>query len=109
MQNYVDGKPVSDDASRVCLLFDPKSGRVVHGHTATALHSPNTLTEAELEERARKYARHFGHSVGGLRALHLPLAAVRQPGRLRVNAAGTGLVPAPPTAPRDRQRPASAV
>src|SRR5580658_9940850 len=59
MQQYVDGKPVSDDASKVCILFDPKDGRVVHVHTATELHSQNTLTESEMEERARRYARHF--------------------------------------------------
>jgi hypothetical protein len=109
MQQYVDGKPVSDDASKVCILFDPKDGRVVHVHTATELHSQNTLTESEMEERARRYARHFGKSVEGLRALHLPLAAVRQPRLLRVNATGNGLVPSPPTAVRDRKRPASAV
>ncbi|HXP74675.1 MAG TPA: hypothetical protein VN823_11065 [Stellaceae bacterium] len=110
---HLQGKPISDDLSQVCILFDPKDGRVVHVHGSTMLHLKSGLAKSELETRARKHAEHFGKSVAGLKALHVPIAEVRKNGRLRVNKSGDGLVPSPPqsirnrpaqtTAPRDRR------
>lgn len=98
---HVAGKPISDEASRVCILFDPKDGRVVHVHGVTVLHSSGPVSESELEARARKHAEHFGKSVAGMKALHVPVAAIRQNGKLRVNAQGDGLIPSPRNSKRD--------
>jgi hypothetical protein len=99
---HLAGKPLSDEASRVCILFDPKDGRVVHVHGITVVHSRGGITESELEARARKNAEHFGKSVAGLKALHVSMAAIRQNGKLRVNAGGDGLVPSPRSSRPDR-------
>jgi hypothetical protein len=83
------GKPVADDSSRVCVLFDSKTGRIAHIHGVTSLDGRKKATDAEVERSARAHATHFGHSVGGLKALHTSLAAIRQGGPLKVNSEGT--------------------
>jgi len=90
-----NGKPVGDSASKVCVLFDPKDGRVVHVHGATTLQSKNEIGAAEMEARARKHAERFGKSTAGLKALHVAIAAVRTDGAFRVNERGDGLVSVP--------------
>jgi len=92
---YFEGKPVGDEASRVCLLFDPKDGRVVHAHGVTVLQSVGGISDAELEERARAHAQHFGKKVADLQALHVPIDAIRNVGKLQVNSSGDGLMPSP--------------
>jgi hypothetical protein len=99
----VQGKPLSDDASRVCLLYDPKDGRVVHVHGVTVAHAKGVPDAAEVEARARKHAENFGRSTAGLKALHVPVSAVRENGKLRVNAKGDGLVPSPRRSIRKHQ------
>ncbi len=88
---FAHGKPVADDASRVCVLFDPKDGRVVHIHGLTTLHGRETISDAELEKRTADHAMAFGHSVAGLKTLHVPISSIRNRGIFKVNATGTGL------------------
>jgi hypothetical protein len=88
------GEPVGDDASVVCVLFDPSDGRVVHVHGMTSLNGTRRLGEDELEQKAFENAKRLGHSTAGLKALHVPPSALRQRGLLRVE--GTALVPVRP-------------
>jgi hypothetical protein len=92
----VDGAPIADGASKVCILFDPKDGRVAHVHGSTVIGSPNTIADSEMEERARQQAANLGRSTDGLKALHLPFETVRQHRSFRVNEGGDGLIPLPP-------------
>lgn len=101
-EQHIRGKPISDDASKVCILFDPKDGHVVHVHGSTVIDAKNDISESESEARARKFAKHFGKSVDGLKAIHVPIAAVRQYGKLRVNERGDGLIPSPKAPIRNR-------
>ncbi|HKS81896.1 MAG TPA: hypothetical protein VJR23_10370 [Candidatus Acidoferrales bacterium] len=86
-----NGKPVSDDASRVCVLFDPKNGRVVHVHGVTTLPGGKKVGESEMAERTLARAKSLGHQVSGLKSLHLPVSAIRGRGPFKVNAKGTEL------------------
>jgi len=99
-----NGKEVSDGASKVCILFDPKDGRVVHVQGVTILNSGGGIGATEMEARARRHAEYFGKATAGLRALHVPITAIREQGVLRVNERGDGLVPAPRRPRRKRQR-----
>lgn len=100
---HVNGKSVSDDASRVCVLYEPKSGRLVHVHGVTVLPGGKEVSQAEMEQRTVARAKSLGRSVTGLKALHVPVAAIRQRGILKVNSKGTALVTAwePPAHIRD--------
>ena len=88
---YSNHKPLPDESSRVCVLFDPGNGRIVHVHGVTRLEGVPELDEAELEARARRHAEARGRATSALQALHVPVAAIRQPGALRVTPDGTGL------------------
>lgn len=87
------GKPVSDDASKVCVLYDPKDGRVVHVHGVTVMHGGKEVSHAELEQRTMRHAQTLGHFIEGLKPLHLPLSAIRHGGGFKVSPDGAGLVP----------------
>jgi hypothetical protein len=95
----VKGKPIGDEASKVCVLYDPKDGRVVHVHGVTIMHGAKQISQSEMEQRAMAHAKALGRSVEGMKLLHLPLSAIRQPGGFKVNANGTGLVPSHAPAP----------
>ncbi|MFZ0308327.1 MAG: hypothetical protein WAL89_09130 [Candidatus Sulfotelmatobacter sp.] len=86
---FANGKPVDDKSSRVCVLFDPKDGRVVHVHGATTIRGGKQFTDSELEKDATEHAKAFGHLVTGLKALHVPVSAIRERGAFKVNAQGT--------------------
>jgi hypothetical protein len=96
------GKLVGDDASKVCVLYDPKDGRVVHVHGVTVIPGGKPVSEAEVEQRAIAHAKALGRVVHGLKSLHVPISAVGHRGTLKVNAQGTGLVrPEPYPHPRE--------
>jgi hypothetical protein len=100
---HFQGKPVGNEHSRVCVLFDPANGRVVHGHGVTVLESAKPIEPAELEARARRHALSMGKSVDGLKALHLPLEAIKAHAAFKVNPEGTGIVPLPPGPRHDKR------
>ena len=89
---HFKGTVVDDRASKVCVLFDPKDGRIVHIHGVTTLDGAREIDNPELERRAVGHAKAFGHQVAALKALHVPVSAIRQPGTLKVNAEGSALV-----------------
>lgn len=89
---HFQGSPLSGETSRVCLLFDPKDGRIVHAHGHTALQSKKPIEPAELESRARRHAKRLGKNVEGVKALHVPLASIQSLRVFKVNAGGDGVV-----------------
>jgi len=90
---FFQGKLLNANRSRVCILFDPKDGRVLHTHCVTTLHTGNQLEVAEIESRARRHAKGFGKSVDNLKALHLPFEALGGHIAYRVNSAGNAIEP----------------
>lgn len=88
---FAKGKPVDDSAGRACVLFDPKNGSVVHIHGMTALPGTKQISAAQLEKDAAEHAKSLGHSVAGLKFLHVPASAVGKPGPFKVNAQGNAL------------------
>jgi len=90
---FYQGKLLSANRSRVCILFDPKNGRVFHTHCVTTLQTDNKLEAAEIESRARRHAKALGKKVDNLKALHLPLEALGGHIVYRVNSAGNAIEP----------------
>jgi hypothetical protein len=100
---YVRGTPVSDDSTKVCVLYHPGDGRVVHVHGVTTLPGGREISDAELEQRTIAHAKSSGHPVHELRSLLVPISAIRQGGGLKVNGDGTAITaPEPPAHPRER-------
>jgi hypothetical protein len=91
---HIQGRPANDSASKVCVLYDPADGSVVHVHGVTTIPGGKELSQAEMEQRTIAHAKALGRQVEGLKHLHLPVSAIHPQGRLKVNPEGTGLVPA---------------
>lgn len=91
--HYFQGQPVDEHRISVCVLFDPKDGRVVHGHGVTLLDPAQKIEPAEIEARTRRHATNLGLSVDGLKALHVPIEAIRGHHGFKVNATHDGVEP----------------
>ena len=68
---FVEGKKLAPEYERVCILYDPSDGHVVHRHTFTKFAGGKDMSEKEVEGRALEIARKRGHDVGKLKALHV--------------------------------------
>src|ERR1700690_63686 len=47
----------------VCVLYDPKDGRVVHTHQIAFAGAALEIADEEVEATTRERARQFGHNV----------------------------------------------
>ena len=89
----IQGKRADDATTRVCVLYSPEDGRVIHVHGATVAAGATPVSEAEMESRARLHAVNLGRKVEGARALHVPYSSFAMSARgFKVNAQGSGLV-----------------
>jgi hypothetical protein len=90
---FIKGKRVDDQNTKVCVLYSPKDGRVVHFHGATVVPGADPVSDAEMEKRAVRHAAGLGREVEGVKALHVPYSTFVQHSKgFKVNAEGTGLV-----------------
>ena len=89
-------KPVDDSASRVCVLFDPKNGHIVHIHGVTSLRGDRSCTNSQLEEITVSHAKSFGRWKVGMKTAHVPVAAIRQRGSLKMVDKGEKVIVAGP-------------
>jgi hypothetical protein len=94
MKNLViQGKRADDATTRVCVLYSPEDGRVIHVHGASVAAGATPVSEAEMESRARRHAVRLGRNVEGVGALHVPYSSLAAfPHGFKVNPEGTGLV-----------------
>jgi hypothetical protein len=89
----IHGKPTDDASTRVCVLYSPENGRVIHVHGVTVTPGAELVGEEEMESRARKHAAGFGRTVEGSKVLHVAYSAFKEHKRgFKVNAEGTGLL-----------------
>lgn len=56
---------------KICVLYDPQDGRVVHTHQVVTLPGGRDCTDSELEAHAIECAKQAGHEVGGLATLRV--------------------------------------
>jgi hypothetical protein len=56
---------------KVCILYDPKDGRIAHHHMVGTFPGGNRVDESEVERRARARAEKFGTKTANLKALHV--------------------------------------
>ena len=94
---FIKGKPADDQSTKVCVLYSPKDGRVVHVHGATVAHGADPVSDEEMEKRARRHSAALGRKVEGAKALHVGYSTFAEHSKgFKVNAEGTSLVPLEP-------------
>lgn len=67
-----EGRPtkIEPASDRMCLIYDPRDGQIVHYHRVVTLPGGTESSLDEIEKIAFETAR-LKHNVGGLRPLHL--------------------------------------
>jgi hypothetical protein len=59
-------EPISD---KVCVLYDPRDGRIVHTHRVLTMPGGQEVSDTELEARAKDRANHMKRDLRGLATL----------------------------------------
>ena len=86
MKNLVfRGKPLGEKASQVCVLYDPKDGRIVHVHGATAAREELCLDQSSTRGKNHPKRKSNWSLSCRIENLHVPLSAIQQRGVLKVD------------------------
>lgn len=56
---------------KVCVLYEPSTGRVVHVHRVTTMPGGRRLDQAAMEKRIRELAKLHGADSPALRVFHV--------------------------------------
>jgi hypothetical protein len=62
-------------SDKICVLYNPEDGRIVHVHRSSTLAGGKITTDKEVEVHAKENAAAAGHRVETLHVLHLPAEA----------------------------------
>jgi hypothetical protein len=80
---------------KVCVLYDPKDGRVVHNHKVLVFQGAKTVDEKEVGRRALERAASFGRDPSKLKALHVSEKECNPSSTYRVDLTSLTLVKLP--------------
>ena len=70
---------------KLCVLYDPSNGAIVHTHWVTTLPGGRVVGQAEMEKRIRERAATRGRDVQKMKVLHLDPNEYKQGTRYRVD------------------------
>jgi hypothetical protein len=62
---------VKPEVVTICVLYDPKDGRIGHHHMVASFPGGQRVDEKEVERRTRARAASFGTDTAKLNALHV--------------------------------------
>ena len=72
MNHFPKGqKVVKPEHVRVCILYDPKDGRIAHHHMVGTLPGGQRVDDNEVERRTLARAASFGTDTSNLKTLHV--------------------------------------
>jgi hypothetical protein len=65
------GNAPQPEDQKLCVLYDPSTGLIVHTHWVTTLPGGRKVDRAEMEKRIRERAALRGRDVSSFRVLHV--------------------------------------
>jgi hypothetical protein len=71
---------VEVESESTCVLYDPRTGQVMHSHQVLTLKGGERPSEKDVEFRARAAARAAGRDLPELHTLHVVGRPMREPG-----------------------------
>jgi hypothetical protein len=92
MKFRFNGEEAPPDSTNICVLYEPKGGKIVHIHGHTAFKVGQKLTLKEMETTARLRLEALGRSSEKLRALQVSDAGFDPSVVYRVNLVNKALV-----------------
>lgn len=64
-------KVLEPEEVKICVLYDPKDGRIAHHHKVVVLPGGQRVDDKEVERRTLARAASFGTDASKLKALHV--------------------------------------
>lgn len=72
MSSFIKGrKALKPEEVKICVLYDPKDGRIAHHHMVGTFPGGKKVDEKEVERRTLARAASFGTDTSNLKALHV--------------------------------------
>jgi hypothetical protein len=71
MDHFARGKALKPEDVKICVLYDPKDGRIAHHHMVSTFTGGQKIEEKEVERRTLARALSFGTDTSKLKALHV--------------------------------------
>jgi hypothetical protein len=93
--NGMYGNAPAPEDQKLCVLYDPSNGNILHTHWVTTLPGGRKVDKAELEKRIRERATSRGRDASGLKVLHVDPAEYVQGIHYRVDLAAGKLAECP--------------
>jgi hypothetical protein len=89
------GTLLKPESVRVCVLYDPSDGRIVHQHEIVGFPGAERVNDEYLTSRAYATAARLGHNTSALRTLHLDVQDLSNEKAYRVDPETLRLVEIP--------------
>jgi hypothetical protein len=104
MSDLAKGQKVAKPEDvKVCVLYDPKDGRIAHHHLVATFPGGQRVDASEVERRTLARAASFGIDTSNLKALHVSEKDCNPSDRYRVDVKTLTLIKLPkPEAPKRR-------
>jgi hypothetical protein len=71
MSHFTTGKALKPEDVKICVLYDPKDGRIAHHHMVGTFPGGQRVDKKEVERRTLARAASFGTDTSKLKALHV--------------------------------------
>jgi hypothetical protein len=71
MSHFTKGRISKPEDVKICILYDPKDGRIAHHHMVVTFPGAQRVDEKEVERRTLARAASFGTDTSKLKALHV--------------------------------------
>ncbi len=92
MSFTLGGNILKPEAVRICVLYDPSNGRIVHTHEVVTLPGGRKVDEKEMERRTLQRAASAGVDTSKLKVMHVPPEEYDRTSLYRVELKGLRLV-----------------
>jgi hypothetical protein len=83
--NVPKGNLATPEDQKLCVLYDPSNGTIVHTHWVTTLSGGRVVDQPGMEKRIRERAASRGRNVQGMKVLHVDPKEYKQGTRYRVD------------------------
>jgi hypothetical protein len=96
MSGFFDGKRiVKPEEVKICVLYDPKDGHIVHTHEVVTFTGGRRVSDEEVKARAFKNATRRGKDTSNLKALHVSPDKIDRRSTYRVDLKSLTLIEVP--------------
>ena len=91
MPGMKDGKPIKEKIL-MAVLFDPTTGHIAHYHRVHLFDMERHISQADVEQRARKLATRHGWDIGKLETLSVDASKFKKGVKYKIDVKSRSLL-----------------